>query len=73
MPKVLLAALLAIAGVLAIWSFTTSAQVIDDTPCQESCHEQHGYCVTACGERDNPVECEEGCDDALETCLEECG
>jgi hypothetical protein len=73
MRRPILVVLIAIAGMLAIWSFTTSAQVIDATPCEQSCHEQKTYCITECGEHDNPVECEAGCDEAVEECLQDCG
>ena len=73
MRRPILVVLIAIAGMLAIWSLTTSAQVIDATPCQTSCQEQKTYCITECGQHDNPVECEAECHDALATCLQDCG
>jgi hypothetical protein len=73
MRRSILVALLTIAGFLAVWSFTTSAQVIDATACQSSCTEQKSFCVTECGRHDNPVECEAGCHDALDECLQDCG
>jgi hypothetical protein len=69
----LLIALLAVVGSLAVWSFTTSAQVIDGTACEQSCAEQKTDCITECGEHDNPVECEAGCDEALDECQRDCG
>jgi hypothetical protein len=63
---------LAVACLVAIWSFATWAQVIDSTPCQKSCYDQKSLCVSECGTHNNPVECEARCDDQLADCLREC-
>lgn len=65
-------ALLAAAVLVASWSFVTRAQVVDSTPCEKSCYEQESVCVSACGEHDDPVECEGQCEDQLDDCLEQC-
>jgi hypothetical protein len=65
--------LLAAACLVAIWSLTTSAQVIDSTPCEQSCYEQKSTCVSGCGTHTDPVECEAQCDDELGDCLRQCG
>jgi len=72
MRRSVLVTLFAAACGVAIWSFATSAQVIDATPCQKSCYEQHSACVSACGAHDNPIECEARCDDQFEDCDAEC-
>jgi hypothetical protein len=72
MRRPVLAALLAVACLVAMWSFVTWAQVIDSTPCQASCYEQKSECISACGAERNPVECEERCDDQLADCLQQC-
>jgi len=72
MRKPVLVALLATAWLVAMWSFATSAQVIDSSPCQESCYEQKSVCVSACGTESNPVECETQCHDQLVDCLRQC-
>jgi hypothetical protein len=72
MRRPILVVLIAIAGMLAIWSLTTSAQVIDSSPCEQSCYEQKSICVSACGTQTNPVECEAQCHDEVVDCLEEC-
>jgi hypothetical protein len=64
--------LLAMACLAAIWSFATSAQIIDSDACQKACYEEQTDCETACGEHTNPVECEGRCEDQLEDCLERC-
>ena len=73
MRRSILVALLAAACLAAIWSFSSWAQVIDSTTCERSCYAQKSACVTACGEHDNPVECEEQCDDQYQDCMEQCG
>ena len=50
---------------LVAMSFITSAQVIDSTPCEQSCYEQKSACVSECGTHTNPVECEAQCHDEL--------
>jgi len=72
MRRLLLAMLLAAALLLVIWSLHTGAQEIDATPCQSACEEQHSACITACGERDNPEECEPRCDERLDDCMMQC-
>ena len=61
------AALVAATAALTAW-----AQVIDSTPCERSCYEKKAACVSACGEHPDPIECEGGCEDALEDCVRQC-
>ena len=72
MHRTVLVTLLATACLAAISSVTTSAQDLDPTPCEESCHEEKVACITACGEHPNPVECEAQCDEELVDCTERC-
>jgi len=65
-------ALLSAACMVAIWSLASWAQIIDSTPCEKSCYDKESACVSACGERTDPVECEGQCEDRLEDCLEQC-
>ena len=67
-----LVVLLAAACLVTIWSFITSAQVIDSSACEQSCYEQKSICVSACGTHTNPVECEAQCHDELLDCLKQC-
>jgi hypothetical protein len=73
MKKTILGVLLSIACGLAIWTFASPAQVIDASPCEKSCDHQHAVCIGVCGEQDNPVECESGCNDDFQDCLDDCG
>lgn len=72
MRRAVLVAMLGAACLLSLWSFGTWAQVIDSSPCEQSCYKQKSICVTACGEHTNPVECEAQCQDDLLDCLREC-
>jgi len=67
------AVLLAAVCLWVAWSFMTSAQVIDSTPCEQSCYERKSICVDGCGRHGNPVECEAECEDDLDDCLRQCG
>jgi hypothetical protein len=60
------------AGALAIWALASQAQVIDADACQKACERAHIACVDACSDEDNPVECEERCDDQMQECLSGC-
>lgn len=72
MRRRVIASLFAAAGLAAIWSLSTGAQIDEPTPCEESCQEQKTECVTACGTHPDPVDCEAECHDQLADCLEEC-
>jgi hypothetical protein len=72
MRRTVFLAVLAAAALVAVWSFTTGAQVTDSSPCQKSCYEQKSICVSACGAESNPIECEAQCHDQLTDCLREC-
>jgi hypothetical protein len=62
----------ALACVVAVWSFGSSAQVTDSNPCEQSCYEQKAACVSACGSHTNPIECEQACHEQLDDCVHTC-
>ena len=72
MRRASLIVLLAAACLVTIWSFITSAQVIDSDSCEQSCYEQQSICVSECDTHTNPVECDERCQDELIDCLKRC-
>ena len=57
---------------LAIWTFASQAQVIDADSCERTCNRDHAACVDACGNGDNPVECDGQCNRDWQDCLHEC-
>lgn len=59
-----------IAGALA--SLEAQSQAIDASACEQACSEEHASCVSACGDHEDPVECEEQCRDRLEDCRMQC-
>ena len=57
---------------LAVWAFSSQAQVIDTDPCQKACYDDHTACVDACGDETDPMDCESSCDQQQEDCLSQC-
>ena len=56
-----------VAGSVA-WS-----QSADRDSCVDACHQAKAQCVDTCAAHDNPVECDEDCQDAAEDCIRQCG
>jgi hypothetical protein len=72
MRKTILVVLVLAASLLSLWSFTTTAQVIDGNACTDACYQQKAACVADCGEHRDPMECDSICREALEDCLRTC-
>jgi len=63
---------LATAFLLFIAGFTAWALDEEEGPCAAACREAKEECLTSCGARDNPIECESRCQDQAEDCLLQC-
>jgi adenylate cyclase len=48
------------------------AQSADRDSCVDACHQAKAQCVDSCDTHDNPVECDEDCQDAAEDCIRQC-
>lgn len=72
MPKTLWLALALFAGLAGFVVGTSRAQIDEPSPCEQACFDQEERCVSACGERPDPVECEAGCRDAADQCRMQC-
>lgn len=48
------------------------AQDMPSDACRAACYEEQSACVDACGDHDDPEECEASCNDAVEDCLDRC-
>ena len=48
------------------------AQSEDRDSCVDACHQAKAQCVNTCDTHDNPVECDENCQDAGEDCIRQC-
>jgi hypothetical protein len=62
---------LTMACLLALAGDTALAQEGADS-CTAACRVAKERCVTACGEHDNPIECEARCTDQAQDCVEQC-
>jgi len=51
---------------------TASAQVENRDPCVDRCDQIKEKCIEACDVHDDPVECDERCNDSSEDCLRQC-
>jgi hypothetical protein len=59
-------------GLVATASSVGWAQSLEPDACERICREQEATCITACGERDDPIECEAACRDAAAACQRRC-
>jgi len=48
------------------------AQSAGRDSCVDACEQAEARCIDACGTHDNPVECEEKCQDTAEACSRQC-
>jgi len=48
------------------------AQSEDRDSCVDACNQAKARCVDICDTHDNPVECDEDCQDAAEDCIRQC-
>lgn len=48
------------------------AQRADRDSCVEACRQAKAECIDTCDVHDNPVECDEDCQDAVEDCIRQC-
>jgi hypothetical protein len=67
--RVALGALLIAIAMTLGWSSTHTR---DGEACRSACEEVASQCITACGEHENPVECESDCRDDEEDCMARC-
>lgn len=51
---------------------TLDAQVISGDACTTSCRQTHDACLQACGEGENPMDCEDDCNGRYQDCLDDC-
>jgi hypothetical protein len=61
------------AGLLALGGVAAWAQEEGEDSCVEACRDAESQCVTACGEHDDPLECEGRCQDQADDCMRQCG
>ena len=59
-------------GLLGLTLLSATAQIGDQDPCRNACHEAHARCVGNCGEHSNPMECDARCDEAMQECESSC-
>jgi hypothetical protein len=59
--------IMVVAGSLA-W-----AQGTDRDSCVDACQQVKGQCISTCDTHDNPVQCDEDCQEAGEDCIRQCG
>lgn len=60
-------------GILGTTLWWSSPQAQDqEAACKASCQEQQQYCIQACSEHPDPVECDANCRDALRDCRRRC-
>jgi apolipoprotein N-acyltransferase len=72
MRRSTLVVMLVVAGLVAMGSFISLAQVIDANECERSCYEQESICTSECATREDPIECEQRCQGALLDCAKRC-
>jgi hypothetical protein len=48
------------------------AQSEDHDSCVDACNQTKRKCVDTCDTHDNPVECDEDCQAAVEECIRQC-
>ena len=48
------------------------SQGADRDSCVDACHQAKARCVATCDTHDNPVECDEDCQDTAEDCIRQC-
>jgi len=48
------------------------AQSADRDSCVDACHQAKAQCVDTCDTHDNPMECDEDCQDAAKDCIRQC-
>jgi hypothetical protein len=58
--------------VMAAASSVVWAQGADRDSCVDSCEQAKTRCVDACGAHDNPMECEENCQETAQACTLQC-
>jgi len=59
--------------VMAVAGTVAWAQSADRDSCVDACYQAKVQCVDTCDTHDNPVECDEDCQDAAEDCVRQCG
>ena len=59
-------------GLVVTGSSVGRAQGPGADVCERVCSEREASCITACGEHDDPIECEAACRDAAAACEREC-
>ena len=64
--------LMLLSALVALAVFAASAQIGDEDPCRSACREELSRCLSSCGARSNPIECESRCQDQIEDCEERC-
>lgn len=58
--------MIAVAGAVA-W-----AQSADRDSCVDACHQAKTRCIDTCETHDNPVECDEDCQETAQDCTRQC-
>lgn len=67
--------LVALTTVCLIAMAGSPAMALDEEydACEAACRAAKVQCITSCGEHDDPMECDAGCEEQAQACLEQCG
>ena len=63
---------IAVSSLMVVTSAVAWAQGDDRDSCVDACKQAKERCVEICDTHANPVECDEGCQDAAHDCIREC-
>jgi hypothetical protein len=72
MSKSKLLTVIAALCVMAVAGAVAWAQGADRDSCVDACHQAKARCVATCDTHDNPVECDEDCQETAEACTRQC-
>ena len=65
------------AAIAALWVMAAAGTVVwaqgsDRDLCVDACEQAKARCVATCGTHDNPMECEEDCQETIQACTRQC-
>jgi hypothetical protein len=65
-------AAIAALSVMAAAGTVVWAQGADRDSCVDACHQAKARCVATCDTHDNPVKCDEDCQETAQACIRQC-